>query len=109
MFIRPAPVSVVYAFTPTHHRSNPPPAVPPRAPVPSTTIAPPATSAELVNALVRAGGVVLARQPHGVMVQIRKRLVFVHAAHWVTEATMTDALRAAGLTPARFAELRETA
>ncbi|HEX8790108.1 MAG TPA: hypothetical protein VF765_04095 [Polyangiaceae bacterium] len=45
---------------------------------------PPATSDELESALVRAGGRVLARQAHGVLIAIRKRLVFVSSAGWVS-------------------------
>ncbi len=70
---------------------------------------PPTTSEELLATLVRAGGRTVARQGHGVLVSIRRRLVFVPATHWVPEEALADVLRSAGLTPERFAELRAEA
>lgn len=67
---------------------------------------PPTTSDDLVFALVRAGGRVLARQGHGVLVDIRRHLVFVPATRWVTDRALADALKAAGLTLERFLDLR---
>ncbi|HEX8796916.1 MAG TPA: hypothetical protein VF765_38455 [Polyangiaceae bacterium] len=67
------------------------------------------SSDELVATLVRAGGRVLARQEHGVLLAIRRRLVFVPSASWVSEAVLADSLRAARLTPESFRELRADA
>ena len=67
---------------------------------------PPATSEEILTALLAAGGRVLARQAHGVLVDIRKHLVFLPPSGWVSDATLADALRAANLTVERFLELR---
>lgn len=74
-----------------------------------TTKLPPTTNEELVSVLVHAGGRVLARQGHGVIVAIQRRLVFVSSTFWVAEAALADALRAARLTPERFLELRAAA
>lgn len=89
MFLRPSPLA---ARSRAAARALPP--------LPLTT------SEELVAALVAAGGHVLAQQAHGVMVAIRKRLVFVPPSHWVSEATLRDALLTAGLSTERFLALR---
>jgi hypothetical protein len=52
---------------------------------------------------------VLAEHGSGVFIVIRRRLLFVPAAHWLPEAALADALRLANLTEERFAELRATA
>lgn len=70
---------------------------------------PPTTNEELIATLVRAGGRVLARQAHGVLLAIHKHLVFVSSTLWVAEEALSDALRAARLTPERFLELRASA
>lgn len=77
-------------------------------PVPTSKL-PPTTSEELIATLVLAGGCVLARQAHGVLLAINRRLVFVSSPRWVADAVLADALRAARLTPERFVELRASA
>ncbi len=67
----------------------------------------PVTGGELLVAtLVASGARVLSRQGHGVLLKVRQRLVFVPATYSVPEATLDDALRAAGITPQRFLEIR---
>lgn len=69
----------------------------------------PTTGGELLVAtLVASGARVLSRQGHGVLLKVRERLVFVPATYSVPQATLDDALRAAGITPQRFLEIRET-
>ena len=70
---------------------------------------PPTTSEQLVAVLLKVGGRVLAQHGHGLFIVIRRRLLFVPAAHWLPEAALADALRVANLTDERFAELRAAA
>lgn len=61
---------------------------------------------DLVDVLLRSGARLLSRQGHGVLLKVRKRLVFIPATPRVPEPTLADALRHAGLTPEQFLELR---
>ncbi len=79
--------------------------------MPLTTQAPPTglpatTADELVTVLLRAGARVISRQPHGVLLKVRQRLVFIAATLRVPESALTDALRTAALSRAQFLELR---
>jgi len=67
---------------------------------------PPTTSEQLVAVLLKVGGRVLAEHGHGLFIVIRRRLLFVPAAHWLPEAALVDALRVANLTDEQFAKLR---
>jgi hypothetical protein len=58
-----------------------------------------------VEVLLKVGGRVLARHGHGLFIVIRRRLLFVPAAHWLPEAALADVLRLANLTDERFVEL----
>lgn len=87
MFVRPSSLP-----------SNDPP--PPKLPVTGGEV--------LVATLVASGARVLSRQGHGVLLKVRERLVFVPATYSVPEATLDDALRAAGITPQRFLQIRES-
>lgn len=83
----------------TTPRTNVPRPEPPKG-LPSTT------SDELVTVLLRAGAGVLSRQGHGVLLKVRRHLVFIPTTPRVPESTLCDALRTAGLTPGQFLELR---
>jgi hypothetical protein len=89
----------------------------PRTPVASspvhsdTRVPPPAevartTSEELVRIVLALGGRVIARPLHGVLLEVRRHLMLVPSTHFVAEAALVDVLRAAGLSRARFEELR---
>lgn len=106
MFIRPSPISTAYAVAPIPIRPNLPRDKASRLTARGPTGLPPTTSEELLTALLAAGGHVLARQVHGVLVDIRRHLVFLPPTGWVSESTLADALRAANLTVERFLELR---
>ena len=56
--------------------------------------------------VIDAGGKVLARSVSGVLIAIRKRLLLVPPTQWVSDLVFRDTLRATGLSPARFDELR---
>lgn len=73
----------------------------PGAPRPAVT-----TGEQLTAILVASGARVLSRQGHGVLLKVRQRLVFVPVTYSVSEWTLTDALRAAEITPQRFLEIR---
>jgi hypothetical protein len=99
MFTRPSPFSPARSVTPIHMRPN-------LSRDKASHSLPPTTSEELLAALIGAGGHVLARQAHGVLVDIRRHLVFLPPSGWVSDSTLVDALRAANLTVERFLELR---
>lgn len=67
---------------------------------------PATTSEQLLSALLHVGGHVISRQPHGVLLKVRQRLVFIPSTPWVSEGTVVDALRAADISPDRFLEMR---
>jgi hypothetical protein len=64
-------------------------------------------SEELIAVLLKMGGRVLARPPHGQLLEVRRRLVFVPSTLFVPDLALADALRSAGLSPTRFQELRD--
>ncbi len=99
MFTRLSPFSPARSATPIHVRPN-------LSRDKASRSLPPTTSEELLTALIGAGGHVLARQAHGVLVDIRRHLVFLPPSGWVSDSTLADALRAANLTVERFLELR---
>jgi hypothetical protein len=66
---------------------------------------PSVSGAELVRALTIAGAVVVGEADHGTLLRVVRHLVFVRNAHAIDHWTLVDALRAAGITPARFREL----
>jgi len=106
MFIRPSPFSPSRTEAPIHIRPDLSRDKASRPTVRGLVYLPPTTSEELLAVLLAAGGHVLARQAHGVFVDIRKHLVFLPPTGWVSDATLADALRAANLTLERFLELR---
>lgn len=63
---------------------------------------------ELIAILLGLGARILARPPHGHLLEIHERLVFVPSRLFVPDPALADALRSAGLSPARFQELRAT-
>ena len=103
---RTSPVSIAWTVTEQHERPNPPRAEASGVRRPPASELPRTTNEQLIATLVRAGGRVLATQGHGVLLAIHRHLVFVSSTLWVDEAALTDALRAARLTPERFLELR---
>ncbi len=106
MFTRPSPPFATWIVTPERGSTTPPRRnVPLASQVPPTGL-PPTSADDLVKVLLRAGACVLSRQGHGVLLKVRQRLVFIPATPRVTDATMADALRTAGITPAHFLELR---
>jgi hypothetical protein len=106
MFTRPSPFSPARTVASIHIRPNLSRDKASRSTACGFADLPPATSEELLTALLAAGGHVLARQAHGVLVDIRKRLVFLPPSGWVSDSTLDDALRAANMTVERFLELR---
>lgn len=60
---------------------------------------------ELRAVLLRCGARLVARQAHGDLLEIRRRLVFVRSALALASADIGDALRMAAMTPARFLEV----
>jgi hypothetical protein len=108
MTIRTSTFSVTHVVAPKRTQTNAPRKTASRATVPPPAPLPPTSGEELVRVLVAAGGRVLARQAHGVLLDVRRRLVFVPPSRWVSDATVADALRAAAMTRERFLELRHT-
>lgn len=105
MFTRPWPPFGTTSVTPARGSTTPPRRNVPLASQPPATGLSPPTPDELIAVLIRAGGCVLSRQGHGVLLKVRHHLVFIPATPRVPECTLADALRTAGLTPARFLEL----
>lgn len=106
MFTRPWPPFATTTVTPARGSTATPRRNAPLATQAPPTGRPPPTIDELVTVLLRAGARVLSRQPHGVLLKVRQRLVFIAATPRVPESTLADALRTAGMTPEQFLELR---
>ena len=56
-------------------------------------------------ALTAVGAAVVGQADHGTLLRAHRRLVFVRSTHAVDHWTLVDALRAAGIPPARFREI----
>lgn len=64
------------------------------------------SSEELVSLLHRAGARIISRQPHGVLLKVRQRLVFIPWTTRVSDPTLADVLRTAAITPEQLVALR---
>lgn len=106
MFTRPWPPFATTSTAPVRSSTTSPRTSVGRATQAPPTGLPPTTADELVRVLVRSGAQVLSRQLHGILLKVRKRLVFIPAMPRLPESTLSDALRTAGLTSEQFLELR---